>query len=86
MVTYFRNPANAHTSFFDLAMGNRLRIDHVYLAGRPPTFSRSLGAEFIVDVQSLLLERLPRNHELRVFSVVTVEIQTVVEGQSGPIE
>jgi hypothetical protein len=69
MVRYFRNPANGHTTFFDLPKRERIAIDARYLAGKPATFRKALEAERIVELECRWAESLPMEHELRIYIV-----------------
>jgi hypothetical protein len=70
MVTYFNNPENGHKDFFSLRQG--LKIEESYLAGKPKTFVNSLKARPSFEILCLLSEKLPGEHELRIFQVMPI--------------
>lgn len=74
MSRYFRNPRNGHVDFFELSPGHTLHIGPAYVGRKPATFRRVLGGTLLTDLESLWSEHLPREHELRVFRILPIEV------------
>ncbi len=70
MSNYFRNPRNGHVEFFELPKGETLPIGLAYTDPKPVTFKRELGGTLLIDLESLWSEKLPQEHELRIYRIV----------------
>jgi len=70
MAIYFKNPSNHLNNFFDLAIGETLRIDKKYIENHPGTFIKSVG-KHVVDcrVACLLREELIKRIWVRIYEI-----------------
>ena len=69
MTRYFRNPSTGHVEFFEMSQCQRIVIDASYMLGKPATFLKALGADLTLELECRWAESLPKDHELRIYSV-----------------
>jgi hypothetical protein len=69
MIRYMRNPKNNLVNFVDLKPGNQLRVDGSFFENKSSTFKDAAGGVFTARMTCDWSEKLPKQHELRIFRV-----------------
>ncbi|NMX21938.1 hypothetical protein C5S30_05810 [ANME-1 cluster archaeon GoMg4] len=69
MTSYLRNEQNGLTDFFDLPLGKVLRVNKEYISTKSDTFQRNIGGSFSADIKCVWNEKMPKQHEMRVYEV-----------------
>jgi hypothetical protein len=64
-----RNQNNNLQHFFDLSVGQYLKIDHSFFRNKSNTFQKAAGDSFTTNLICLWSEALPKQHELRIFDI-----------------
>ena len=69
MATYFTNPSNGHSAFFELLPGASIDIQSDYFSGKPLTFRDHSKKEFEAKIKGVLSRSLAADHSLRIYEV-----------------
>jgi len=79
MANYLRNPDNGLVDFFELPVGEVLRIDKNYIASKSATFQGAIVGSISVvdigciwksvDIKCIRNEKMPIQHELRIYEI-----------------
>ncbi|MCL5985737.1 MAG: hypothetical protein M1371_04135 [Actinobacteria bacterium] len=70
MANYFQNPSNKLIDFFNLNLGNEIKIDKNYMANHSSTFTKSSG-EKVVDCKIIcyLNEEINNKYWVRIYRI-----------------
>jgi hypothetical protein len=74
MASYLRNERNGLMDFFELPIGEVLRIDKDYISTKSDTFQKEIGEAFNTQIKCMWNEKMPKQHELRVYEILPLSI------------
>jgi len=74
MAAYLRNERNGFKDFFELQVGELLRVDKTYIFSISVTFQRTVGGFFSADIKCIMSEKMPKEHELRIYEILPLPI------------
>ena len=73
LASHIGDPANRLEDFFNLPVGESLRIDKDWLSPRKDNLSPALGDLFAAKIESLKQSTLPKGHELHIYKVSVLQ-------------
>ncbi|MEQ6886227.1 hypothetical protein [Salicola sp. Rm-C-2C1-2] len=73
MATYFQNPNNGHSEFWDLATDHSLDMVESYFTAKPKTFINAVGGAFNARVVGACSRTLSGDNHLRAYEVMSSE-------------
>ena len=74
MANYLRNAHNGLVDFFELPVGEVLKIDENYISSKSATFKGDIGGSTTVDIECIWNEEMPNQHEVRVYEISPISI------------
>jgi len=74
MAKYLKNDLNGLANFFELPIGEVLRIDKAYISSKAETFQRAIGGSFNAEIKCMWKEEMPEYHEMRVYEILPLSI------------
>ncbi len=69
---YFKNVENGLVDFFNLWVGEELKIDKNYISTKSNTFQKQIQGPLLAKIKCILSEELPQNHSLRIYKIMRI--------------
>jgi len=74
MVNYLRNERNGLMGFFELAVGEVLRVDKEYICSKSDTFQGAIGEALSAQIKCMWNEKMLKQHEMRVYEILPLSM------------
>ena len=74
MVNYLRNERNGLMGFFELAVGEVLRVDKEYICSKSDTFQGAIGEALSAQIKCMWNEKMLNQHEMRVYEILPLSM------------
>lgn len=74
MTSYFRNKRNGLIEFFELPVGDTLRVDKEFISSKSDTFRDAIGGSINADIKCILNQGMPKQHEVRIYEILPLSI------------
>lgn len=74
MASYLRNERNGLMDFFELPIGEVLRVDKEYISSKSATFQGAIDRVLSAQIKCMWNEKMPKQHEVRLYEILPLSI------------